>query len=432
MIEVQPLRQPWRQPNPLLAAFIAACMLCGTAVLQALLSAPLPAQVAASEAQAPQQDTARPQVLFLTHSAGFAHEVVKRPATGLAIAETELSAFAAPAFRVRCTQDCGEINAAALRDVRVVVFYTTGELPISEANRAALLAFVREGGGFVGIHCATDTFYEWNEFGQFIGGRFDGHPWHQEVGVLVEDAAHPANAGLGAAFRIHDEIYQHRELTRSKLSVLLRLDPKSVDIARGRHADGEHPLSWCSAYGKGRVFYTALGHRPEVWKDERFRRHVLEGLRWAAGLEQPQPAPPNATQLLIEAALPGVALPGGGDGTLHLEFEAPDAAALGQVRLGAGATIHLSGRVDAAPLADSCGAIVGVAAPSVLAQRAGWQTLDVVTRRDSAGLRRITIALNGTPVHTYVALPAPAQEMRLQCSGTSLRFRNIWFVARTT
>src|SRR6185503_18962080 len=103
---------------------------------------------------------APPRILFLTHSAGFKHDVVNRPAPDrLSIAEAALADAAAGEFDVVATQDCGAVTADSLAQFAAVVFYTTGELPISPAGRDALFEFVRSGGAFIGIHCATDTFY---------------------------------------------------------------------------------------------------------------------------------------------------------------------------------------------------------------------------------------------------------------------------------
>ncbi|GEM_PF-214124 len=223
----------------------------------------------------------RPKVLFLTHSAGYKHEVVTREADDkLSLAEVKLKA-AARGFQVDCTQDCSEVTAEKLAEYAAVVFYTTGELPI---DADALVDFVRRGGGFVGIHCATDTLYEHAGYGEMIGGRFDGHPWHEEVSVRVEDRRHPATWSLGPSFAITDEIYQSKEWDRAKVQVLLSLDPASVDASQGKREDGDYALAWTRRFGDGRVFYTALGHRPEVWEDTRFLEHVVGGIQWTLGL----------------------------------------------------------------------------------------------------------------------------------------------------
>jgi uncharacterized protein len=234
----------------------------------------------------------RPRVLFLTHSAAFKHEVVTRPAPDrLSLAEEALVA-AASAYDVVATQDCAAIAAARLKDYAAVAFYTTGELPVSGEDRAALVDWVERGGAFVGIHGATDTYDSFPPWARLVGAVFDGHPWHEKVGVLVEQPTHPAAAHLGARFEITDEIYQFKDWRPEPVSVVLRLDPASVELAKGKRADRDYALAWARLYGAGRVFYTALGHRPEVWRDERFLKHVVGGLDWATGRAKWSPAPP--------------------------------------------------------------------------------------------------------------------------------------------
>ncbi|MCH7747973.1 MAG: ThuA domain-containing protein [Acidobacteria bacterium] len=223
---------------------------------------------------------ATPRILYLTQSAAFAHQVLDH-------SEQVLRQMAADssAFEVTVSRDASTLTPARLADVAAVVFYTTGELPMDASQKAALLAFVRGGGGFVGVHSASDTFYEWPEYGTLVGGYFNGHPWTQEVTIRVENRTHPATAHLGRSFRIDDEIYQFRNWSRSQVDVLLSLDLASVDpTADGiRRDDGDFALAWTRTEGAGRVFYTALGHRPEVWDDPRFQRHLLGGIRWAMG-----------------------------------------------------------------------------------------------------------------------------------------------------
>ena len=227
---------------------------------------------------APARATRR--VLYLTHSAGFKHSVL--PLTEKLLPEFGRSLGG---FETVVTQDCGQIVPENLRNFDAVVFYTTGELPISEEGRRGLLDFVRGGKGFVGVHSATDTFYKWPEYGEMIGGYFDNHPWHADVAVRVEDRAFPATRHLGAAFRIHDEIYQFKSWSRGRTHVLLSLDPSSVDLAaKGvNRSDRDFALAWCHPYAGGRVFYTALGHRDEVWRDPRFQKLLVGGIAWAMG-----------------------------------------------------------------------------------------------------------------------------------------------------
>ena len=229
----------------------------------------------------PTANFAKRKVLYLRHSAGFKHEV-------LPLSERILKQIGerSGAFEVTATQDCSVLSRDGLKPYDAVVFYTTGELPISDAQKAAFLDFIRSGKGFVGIHSATDTFYKWPEYGELIGGYFDQHPWHQEVTINVEEQRHPATHHLERTFKITDEIYQFKDFSRSRVHVLLSLDATSVDLNKPavHRTDKDFALAWWRNYGKGRVFYTALGHRPEVWQDERFQQHLLGAVRWAMGL----------------------------------------------------------------------------------------------------------------------------------------------------
>lgn len=221
-----------------------------------------------------------PRVLYLTHSAGFKHAVLPTSEQVMRDLGTRSGAFEATV-----TQDCSLISEASLKPYAAVIFYTTGELPLDEAQKKALIEFVRSGRGFVGIHSATDTFYKWPEYLELIGGYFDGHPWHQEVTVRVEDKAHPATAHLPASFTINDEIYQFRDWSRDRVRVLLSLDPASVDLTKKgvKRADKDFAVAWTREFGKGRMFYTALGHEAAVWSDPRFQQHLVGGIRWATG-----------------------------------------------------------------------------------------------------------------------------------------------------
>ena len=227
--------------------------------------------------------TPNKKVLYITHSAGYKHEVVP------------LSMQLLPAigkkngFDVVATKDLTFLAPQSLKAYDAVVFYTTSELPISDDDKANLLAWVKSGKGFAGIHSATDTFYNWPEYGEMIGGYFDNHPWHEEVTVKVEDSKSPATRHFtGPTWTLTDEIYQFRNWDRSKRHVLLTLDTASVDLqAKGvKRTDGDFGIAWTSMTGKGRVFYTALGHRVEVWQSPEYQAHLAGGIRWILGLEQ--------------------------------------------------------------------------------------------------------------------------------------------------
>jgi type 1 glutamine amidotransferase len=172
-------------------------------------------------------------------------------------------------------------------EIRRVVFYTTGELPIGDAEKANLLAWIKSGKGFIGIHCATDTFYKWADYGDMIGGYFNEHPWHQEVKIKVEDPNTPATKGLPNPWVLNDEIYQFKNWDRSKLHVLLSLDPSSVDLTKPtvHRTDRDFANAWTKTYGDGRVFYSALGHRSDLWQSPEYQAFLAGGIRWTLGLE---------------------------------------------------------------------------------------------------------------------------------------------------
>jgi len=232
---------------------------------------------------------APPRVLVVTYSAGYQHDVVRRPAPAepstveRVLADLGRQSGSFDVTLVAAREELDRLTVASVRAHRAMVFFTTGELPIALAVRQAIFQSVRDGGGFVGVHSATDTWYTIPEYRELLGAAFDGHPWHQRVRLVVEDRAHPATRQLGDAFEITDEIYQFRDWSRSQVHVLLRLDPHSVDARRGKRADGDYALAWTKAYGRGRVIYTALGHEPAVWADGRFQEHLLGAIRWALG-----------------------------------------------------------------------------------------------------------------------------------------------------
>ncbi len=176
-----------------------------------------------------------------------------------------------------------EGNAKNLDYFDAVFFYTTGELDMNDEQKAALISFVKDDGkGFLGTHSATDTFYKWPEYGEMIGGYFDHHPWNQEVGVKVEDRSFVATAHFPAEFKIADEIYQFRDWSRDKLHVLMSIDPNTVDLTKKevRRTDKDFGVAWTKNFGKGRVFYCSLGHRPEVWARPDIQKMWTEAVKW--------------------------------------------------------------------------------------------------------------------------------------------------------
>jgi uncharacterized protein len=218
------------------------------------------------------------RILYFTYSAGYRHDVIPLSKAIL----TQLGSNSG-VFEVTATEDASEFSTENLERYAAVMFYTTGELPMSDAQRTALLNFVRSGRGFIGVHSATDTFYTWPDYLDLVGGYFNGHPWHQAVTIEVVDPDDPVVAFLGNSLRVEDEIYQISDFDYQGSRVLLRLDAGSVDLGK----TGVHrrfygwPLAWTRFYGKGRVFYTALGHEPSVWQDARYQRILTNAILWS-------------------------------------------------------------------------------------------------------------------------------------------------------
>jgi type 1 glutamine amidotransferase len=252
-----------------------------TAIGNILRFAPFAVAFLLALAGAPAHTQDRPdRLLYFTHSAGFRHEVIPVSREVLRqLGETS------PRFEVTASEDVAVFTAQNLRGYGAVMFFTTGELPMDDTQKQALTDFVRAGGGFLGVHSATDTFYKWPEYGKLIGGYFDEHPWHQTVTVKVADPSDPLVAFLGSSITLADEIYQIRDFDAGSSHVLLRLDPASVDLARPdvhRRPYG-WPLAWTRPYGNGRVFYSALGHEEAVWRDARLQTMLHNAIAWAMG-----------------------------------------------------------------------------------------------------------------------------------------------------
>jgi len=191
-----------------------------------------------------------------------------------------MSALAASTreFTVDVTEDLPSITRGSLGNYDILFFaLTSGELPFDPDQKNAILDFVAGGKGFLGVHSATDTLYEWADYGRLVGAYFKEHPWTQSAVVVVEDTSSPATAGLGDRFSINEEFYTFRENPRPRVHVLLRLDASSVG------ASGDYPLAWAQTVGRGRSYYNALGHFPETWNDTRFQSQISSAIRWVSG-----------------------------------------------------------------------------------------------------------------------------------------------------
>jgi type 1 glutamine amidotransferase len=186
----------------------------------------------------------------------------------------------------------------SLANVDAIFFMGHREVALDEMQKAELAAFVRDGKGFVAAHVGLTAFESWPEFGQLIGGRYDDHPWNTASGTIInEDPSFPATKHFPATFPFVDEFYQAKDAPRDRIRVLLRLDVSKMPPHQALR-NRDYPLAWAKMYGKGRVFYSSLGHASETWDNRDVAQMYFEALKWALGLTDgdatPRPAPASS------------------------------------------------------------------------------------------------------------------------------------------
>ena len=255
------------------------------------------------------------KLLFLTHAALYKH-------TSLGPAEKAVTELGkSGGFEVTTVegykQDSKQLDFSFftpeyLNQFDGVMMMTNGNLPMTDAQKKTLVDFVKGGKAFIGAHCASLTFYNYPEFGEMLGGYFNRNLPQGTIAVLkVEDANHPATKMLGTSWPLVDEFYLFGTapwdaarpdenidvlfknkipmgFSRDKVHVLLSFDTEHMDMSKQPNLKrgGDYPQAWTREYGKGRTFYTSLGHRDDIWSnDPVFRAHILGGIRWALSLE---------------------------------------------------------------------------------------------------------------------------------------------------
>ncbi|HEY7208664.1 MAG TPA: ThuA domain-containing protein [Bryobacteraceae bacterium] len=180
-------------------------------------------------------------------------------------------------------------NAKNLNYFDALIFAsTTSELDLTDEQKAAMMSFIKDDGkGFVGVHAALDTNYKWPEYGEMIGGWFDQHPWMTfNAPIILEDPNFPAVRHFPHEFVKRDEIYQAKSWSRDKVNVLLSLDASKLDYnnnPRIHREDHDFAVAWSKMYGKGRVFYSTLGHTEESWDDPDIQKMYFEAIKWVLG-----------------------------------------------------------------------------------------------------------------------------------------------------
>jgi len=179
------------------------------------------------------------------------------------------------------TEDAGFFIDTELAEFDVVVFLSTTGNVLDDTQQAAFERFIRAGNGFVGIHAASDTEYDWPFYGGLVGAYFREHPAIQAATLEVEDAAHATMMGVPSPWMRTDEWYSFKSNPRPNVHVLMTLDEGSY--SPGSSAMGaDHPITWLHEYEGGRAFYTALGHTAESYTDPSFMRMLTQAISWAA------------------------------------------------------------------------------------------------------------------------------------------------------
>jgi cytochrome c len=226
--------------------------------------------------------TASFTVLVFSKTAAFRHDSI---ADGIAAIR---ALGAAHGFAVDASEDASRFTTATLARYKVVEFLlTTGDI-LDAAQKVALQRYVEDGGGFVGIHSASDTEHHWPWYGRLVGTWFASHPRIQHATVRIEDPDHPSTRGLPRNWERTDEWYNFVDNPRGRVHVLASLDEATYS---GGKMGSDHPIVWCHNVATGRSWYTAMGHTRESYAEPLFRQHLLGGIESAAGVAAACPAP---------------------------------------------------------------------------------------------------------------------------------------------
>ena len=218
---------------------------------------------------------ARPAVLVFTRTTGYHHASI--PAAVAAVrADGKLDGYG-----VTVTTDPRVFSAATLRRYRAVVFLlTTGTVLDTAGERDALEQFVRQGGGWLGVHSASDTEYNWPFYGRLVGAYFKSHPAIQQATVDVLDHGILATAGLPSRWTRTDEWYNFRAKPSNHVHVLMTVDERTY---KGGTMGANHAIAWCHEDLGGRALYTAMGHTIASYHEPLFLRHLRGALEYVLG-----------------------------------------------------------------------------------------------------------------------------------------------------
>jgi len=291
----------------LLNIIISAVICCGFLSISTVLAqSPTQQEIENMKAALPEKATIQPakprKVLVFNLTRGFKHDSI--PVAAKAI---ELLGQKTGAFTTDVSEDISMFEQENLEKYDAILFNnTTGDLFLppnyknmtpdekksaearSNLLKTNLLNFVSSGKGIIGLHAATDCFYNWKEYGEMMGGYFNGHPWGKVI-VKIDDPSHPINKAFnGKGFEISDEIYTFKTpYSRDNLRILLSVDWEEsvakLNLKGGNRPDNDYALSWIRNFGNGRVFYCAFGHRHDIFWNKQILQHILDGIQFAVG-----------------------------------------------------------------------------------------------------------------------------------------------------
>jgi len=223
------------------------------------------------------QDEAEYSVLLFTKTEGWRHASIEPGAMAVKKLGEENG------FNVTWTEDSYSFSKENLANYDAVIFLNTTLDVLDDDQQGVFENYIQNGGGFVGMHAAADTEYDWPWYGDLVGGWFNSHPSDPNVRkatVLLVDGTHPATEHLSETWHRADEWYNYKYFNEAT-NTLLELDTDSYE---GSEHPGDHPISWYHEYDGGRAFYTGLGHTSESFSEEAYLQHILGGIQYAMGV----------------------------------------------------------------------------------------------------------------------------------------------------
>ena len=231
------------------------------------------------------------RVLVFSKTAGFRHGSIPAGITAIKKLGQQNG------FAVEVTEDAAQFAKANLARFSTVIFLnTTGDV-LDKDQQTAFERFIQCSGGYLGIHAAADTEYDWPWYGRLVGAYFKTHPAIQDATIVVADRVHPSTKHLPIRWQRRDEWYEFRANPRGEVHVLATIDERTY---QGGGMGHDHPIAWCHKFDGGRSFYTAGGHTNESYAEPAFLQHILGGIRWTAGVttknkgEHREPNPAHA------------------------------------------------------------------------------------------------------------------------------------------